>query len=684
MTGLPVDYDTVQVRGQYVYYDGTTVQGTVTFTPKVTSTSPATDTIIVLAPVTATLDKDGKFSIPLPATDDPDISPGGGWTYHVVEKWTRGLGRTFELPVPIAAAGVGIDLSDYAVGTPPVSPDPTMWATAAAVAAMQDQLLDQTVLANQVAAAQDSAEAAEASADLAVSTVGNKVDRNTQVFDVHDFGAVGDGVADDTSAINAAITAATAGAKVLLRPGGTYLQTGPILIAKPLILSGYGASVTTATLNLIQIQVSSGNVRLEGFELVGPGGGASVYDAAAGGIHIVGPESLATTPNFANTIDHIKCVDLHIRDLRRVGIYAEYARDVVVDRCVIERGVFALISFGSVDGGQITGCRLDTVYMTSLPNAYLIHLTRNKAKPIGSFPVTANIRVDGNYCAHNPLWEGIDTHAGRNLTITNNIVTDTYQPIAVVACPDSADAGAPNVYAPQNVSVIGNYCESTVTDGTRRPGIIVQGAGTGNGTFTELADGCRVIGNTVVGHGTQGTSTSGGIQLYYTRGCVVTDNVVRECSPAGVLLWHDNYAAMVSGNVITDTWTNSLTIACPIWVNDEYNTATIIGNRIERSTKSAGHVNDRAIYIAKNTATVKQNIGPNDMRGATLPVVDSSASSESSLIGNTITIGAGNNSAYKLGFYGTAPVIQPTVPTSGATLDQVITALANLGLIRRV
>src|SRR5687767_1693295 len=49
-------------------------------------------------------------------------------------------------------------------------------------------------------------------------------------LDVSDYGAVGDGVADDTDAIQAAITAAGAG-RVLMFPKGIYLVTGTLQIS---------------------------------------------------------------------------------------------------------------------------------------------------------------------------------------------------------------------------------------------------------------------------------------------------------------------------------------------------------------------------------------------------------------------------------------------------------------------
>lgn len=124
---LPVDYDTVPVRGRYVYLDGTPATGQIRFTGKVIVTSGATDTIIVPTSITATLDASGGFTVNLPATDDPDVLPNG-WTYTVEEKLTPGGTRTFDIDVPLSAKAAGIDLSEVA----PLSPshgDPTAFPT---------------------------------------------------------------------------------------------------------------------------------------------------------------------------------------------------------------------------------------------------------------------------------------------------------------------------------------------------------------------------------------------------------------------------------------------------------------------------------------------------------------------------------------------------------------------------
>ena len=114
---LPADYDTVTVRGGYVYLDGSPAAGRVTFTGKTIATSAATRTMIVPATITATLDNTGRFEIQLPATNDPDIQPNG-WTYKVEEKFNAGGGRTFEIDVPVSAKESGIELATVAPAIP--------------------------------------------------------------------------------------------------------------------------------------------------------------------------------------------------------------------------------------------------------------------------------------------------------------------------------------------------------------------------------------------------------------------------------------------------------------------------------------------------------------------------------------------------------------------------------------
>jgi hypothetical protein len=67
--------------------------------------------------------------------------------------------------------------------------------------------------------------------DGAESAIGNiNTDTNDATVNVRDFGAIGDGVTDDTIAVNAAATAAKTAGSRLFFPNGTYLVEAPILI----------------------------------------------------------------------------------------------------------------------------------------------------------------------------------------------------------------------------------------------------------------------------------------------------------------------------------------------------------------------------------------------------------------------------------------------------------------------
>lgn len=64
----------------------------------------------------------------------------------------------------------------------------------------------------------------------------------SDTISIKDFGAVGNGTADDTAAIQAAITAANASGKVVYIPAGIYRTTATLSITKGIRITGDGAS----------------------------------------------------------------------------------------------------------------------------------------------------------------------------------------------------------------------------------------------------------------------------------------------------------------------------------------------------------------------------------------------------------------------------------------------------------
>ena len=101
---------------------------------------------------------------------------------------------------------------------------------------------------------------------------------------VKDFGAVGDGVTDDTAAIQAAIDSLPAassiadppryglGGGLVTLPSGTYKITSPITITHNVTLQGdtQGASVIKASSNIDLIQIKYGTVSLSDYAIIAP------------------------------------------------------------------------------------------------------------------------------------------------------------------------------------------------------------------------------------------------------------------------------------------------------------------------------------------------------------------------------------------------------------------------------
>ena len=97
-------------------------------------------------------------------------------------------------------------------------------------------------------------------------------------INVMDYGAVGDGLTDDTAAINAAIAAAPAGGWVI-QLGPAHLISSTIEVNKPVRITGLSRENTTAsrlfkksTMTTAAIKITTSNVTLENFALTGQAG----------------------------------------------------------------------------------------------------------------------------------------------------------------------------------------------------------------------------------------------------------------------------------------------------------------------------------------------------------------------------------------------------------------------------
>lgn len=166
------------------------------------------------------------------------------------------------------------------------------------------------------------------------------------VFNVRDYGATGDGTADDTAAVQAAIDAAHAeGGGVVILPHGTYKITGDGLQSKSASIVGAGArssGKTTASAVILQGSEQTGPIlSVEGTGGNGIGGLVDYFfgvrqftDFTIRGDGVNDENGLRIYNSHMIVLRNIA-----LRNCRGVPLYAERSFFVTVDDCQIQEPV---------------------------------------------------------------------------------------------------------------------------------------------------------------------------------------------------------------------------------------------------------------------------------------------------------------------------------------------------------
>lgn len=103
--GLPANLTTVTVTGRYIDAAGAPVRGSVTFTLNTPLLDAGASTYIIETEYTVPLDGTGSFSVALPATNDPDITPTG-WTWMLTPNFDGAQPITFALPTTLTTVDI--------------------------------------------------------------------------------------------------------------------------------------------------------------------------------------------------------------------------------------------------------------------------------------------------------------------------------------------------------------------------------------------------------------------------------------------------------------------------------------------------------------------------------------------------------------------------------------------------
>lgn len=406
-----------------------------------------------------------------------------------------------------------------------------------------------------------------------------------QTVSVKDFGAVGDGVIDDTVAIQAAITSLTSSGGSVLFPYGTYKITSAITLTSNLDLVGDGKPTLNSTVagqNIFSGSATN-NVSISNIKFNGTGSATTPLNSVGGNaatstglVTIVSATDITISDcEFGNFYN-----GLSLLNVQRAQVTNNYVHDWLV------YGILGSLSDNiSIDFNKIIGCD-----QTGAANAYGVMITGDTA---ASNPSSAN-SISFNTIWDIPSWDGIMTHDCDALKIVGNDIRN-------VRC--GIDASSVTGSTVDNIQIANNYIKGTTIDtwsgvAAFMAGILFQGASvstlagsvnitgniidsffqmTGSPTYAGnpghisagLCEYLNIFGNTIQNAGMVGASAPGIYISGQTDRINITGNMVQGTMSAGAI----RFASVSSGKVVA-----------------------IVGNTLEQTT--ASHI---GIYITNST-----------------------------------------------------------------------------------
>jgi len=241
------------------------------------------------------------------------------------------------------------------------------------------------------------------------------------VVSVKDFGAVGNGVADDTAAIQAAINNAqtyTSGATVFF-PDGTYRTTSGLTISQNyVVLKGNNRIGSNSSANKIGVSI--------------------LFDSASGG-------DVIRVQKSSTYIYGVRIEDIAIKATSAAasnkpnGIYFFDSSECEVDNCYIQQNlnsgvVFNGCAINKVSGGAITGSRygvtLDadgTLFNTSaIVSVDGINFYENSVASVWIKGSTDTVWIKNCWSEYAPIFLRVDQQAGKNLISENTLIDSCY------------------------------------------------------------------------------------------------------------------------------------------------------------------------------------------------------------------------------------------------------------------
>jgi hypothetical protein len=399
----------------------------------------------------------------------------------------------------------------------------------------------------------------------------------SSTVNVETFGAVGDGITDDTLAIQAALDLAKAsgGGLVQFTPGKTYAVSTFLVVYDYTTVYAYGATIkaignTGLLRNFLGTEV---------FSLYGGHSNIQVLGGRWDGNAFNGTTGSVTAET--DVMNFVHASNITVRDATIENTSSAHA-----------------LEFNAVDGGRALNCRFlgykDNTSDSSrqYSEAIQIDISASGSSSIGAFDNTPskNILVDGcvfgsssrtgyfgraigshtlasgqyyygiqivNNRIDGTIQEGIRGYGWRRAIIANNILNTTGKSAIMVTTPDPGSAG----YSanPQNITIIGNTITRPNDSGIRVLGF--SGA---------TCDQVAITGNSILGNS---ADSSNGIHVEYCSRPTVNANTVSAMNGTGIYN-NQSDGGSINGNTVRNSGSNGINVTASTGT-------TVSGNNVD-------------------------------------------------------------------------------------------------------